>query len=101
MSTPIRQEETNCSKDSSKQVEEGSFTIDPNDTYSNLRYSILPPVFLVFFTLITQILVVIGNPDLSFGFGFLFSFITGLFSIFAWKGKSDEFFSEDDMIYNK
>ena len=67
--------------------EKGSFKVDPNDFYSNLRYIIVPPVFLIFFTFITQILVVIGNPNLSFGFGFIFSFITGLFSVFAWKGK--------------
>ena len=80
-------EEAKTSKDSSKRAEGGQFSIDPNDTYSNLRYNILPPVALVFFTLITQLLVVIGNPNLGFGFGFLFSFITGLFSFFAWKGK--------------
>ena len=73
----------------SKDVKEvkGEFKVDPDDFYSNLRYNIVPPVFLVFFTFITQILVVIGNPNLSFGFGFLFSFISGLFSFFAWKGK--------------
>ena len=75
-----------ASKAEGKQ-EKSSFKIDPDDFYSNLRYNIVPPVFLVFFTFITQILVVIGNPDIGFGFGFLFSFITGLFSFFAWKGK--------------
>ena len=95
------QEEAKLSKDSSKQAEGGKFTIDQNDTYSNLRYNILPPVFLVFFTLITQILVVIGNPNLGFGFGFLVSFITGLFSLFAWKGKLDSFLIEHHMAYKK
>ena len=68
--------------------EKKEFKVDPDDFYSNLRYNIVPPAFLVFFTFITQILVVIGNPNLGFGFGFLFRFITGLFSFFAWKGKS-------------
>jgi len=56
------------------------------DFYSNLRYNILPPVFLVFFTCITQVLVVLGNgsSELSL-FGLLFAFFTGLFSTFAWK----------------
>ena len=62
-------------------------TVDLDDWYSNLRYNIGPPACLVFFTFLTQILVVVGNPNLSFGFGFLFSFFTGLFSLFAWKGK--------------
>ena len=75
-----------ASKTDSNKEKDG-FKIDPDDFYSNLRYNIIPPVFLVFFTFITQILVVIGNPNIGFGIGFLFSFITGLFSFFAWKGK--------------
>ena len=76
----------------------GEFKVDPEDFYSNLRYNIVPPAFLVFFTFITQILVVIGNPNLSFGFGFLFSFITGLFSFFAWKGKNISFYIDVSIL---
>ena len=50
--------------------------------YSNLRYNIVPPVFLFFFTYVTQVLVVVGNPSLTFKFS---SFYTGLWSAFAWK----------------
>jgi len=56
-----------------------------SDFYSNLRYNIVPPVFLVFFTLVTQVLVALGNDDVSGLFSILFSFFTGLFSTFAWK----------------
>jgi len=72
-------------KSADAKVDEGASKVDPDDFYANLRYNIVPPAFLVFFTFITQILVIIGNPDLTFGFGFIFSFITGLFSFFAWK----------------
>ena len=73
-------------KSADAKVDKGASKVDPDDFYANLRYNIVPPAFLVFFTFITQILVVIGNPDLTFGFGFIFSFFTGLFSFFAWKG---------------
>ena len=63
-------------KSADAKVDKGASKVDPDDFYANLRYNIVPPAFLVFFTFITQILVVIGNPDLTFGFGFIFSFFT-------------------------
>merc|ERR1712038_834619 len=50
--------------------------------YSNLRYNIVPPIFLFFFTYVTQVLVAVGNPSLTFQFS---SFYKGLASGFAWK----------------
>ena len=32
--------------------------------YDKIRYEIVPPLFLVVFTVIAQLLVVLGNPDL-------------------------------------
>ena len=63
----------------------GGRSANDDGFYSNLRYNIVPPLFLVFFTYVTQVLIVIGNPDLNFGLGTLVSFFTGLFSSFAWK----------------
>ena len=53
--------------------------------YNFLRYYIVPPLFLVVFTLVTQVLVVLGNPNLKLDQAFLWKFYTGLFSPFAWK----------------
>ena len=36
------------SQKDSKEVK-GEFKVDPDDFYSNLRYNIVPPAFLVFF----------------------------------------------------
>lgn len=49
--------------------------------YDLIRYQVVPPVFLVCFTFITQVLVVVGNPELTFSFWSLLSFG----SPFAWK----------------
>ena len=92
-------------EDNSKNHKDGepkseTFQVDPDDLYSNLRYNIMPPLFLVCFTLITQILVVIGNPNLGFGFGFIFNFLTGLFSMFAWKGKFNSHSFEEKWHFN-
>lgn len=52
-----------------------------SDSYNKIRYEIVPPVFLVVFTALAQILVGIGNPDLGFSLFSLFS----IGSVFAWK----------------
>jgi len=59
--------------------------VGETDFYSNLRYNIVPPVFLVFFTLVTQVLVSLGGFDDGIGLSTLLAFFTGLFSTFAWK----------------
>ena len=57
-----------------------------SSAYDKLRYQIVPPVFLVFFTVITQFLVALGNPDLPLGSTGFFGKLFSLFgSIFAWK----------------
>lgn len=51
---------------------------DSNPTYANLRYNVVPPVFLVVFTVLAQILVKVGNPDSDVS-------VLNLGSVFAWK----------------
>ena len=53
--------------------------------YKTLRYKIVPPVFLVFFTAVTQVLVVVGNPDLELGLGSILGRFFSLGTAFAWK----------------
>jgi len=52
-----------------------------SDLYDLIRYQLVPPAFLLFFTVITQVLVVIANPTLEFTFTSLIS----LGSTFSWK----------------
>ena len=47
--------------------------------YDTIRYKIVPPVFLVVFTCLAQVLVVLGNP------GARVSWTNLLGSAFAWK----------------
>ena len=42
--------------------------------YNFLRYYIVPPLFLVVFTLATQVLVVLGNPNLMLDQALLWKF---------------------------
>lgn len=44
-----------------------------------LNYHVIPPVFLVFFTIATQFLAQVGNPDKPFQFENIFG------NCFAWK----------------
>ena len=44
-----------------------------------LNYHVVPPVFLVFFTVIVQYLIQRGNPDRPFELWFIFG------NQFAWK----------------
>ena len=53
--------------------------------YDTLRYQIVPPVFLVFFTGITQVLVVLGNPKLTFEFGHILGQFFNIGTPFAWR----------------
>jgi hypothetical protein len=53
--------------------------------YETLRYKVVPPAFLIFFTVVTQVLVVVGNPDLEFGLGSVFGRFFSLGSVFAWQ----------------
>ena len=53
--------------------------------YDTLRYQIVPPVFLIFFTGITQVLVVLGNPKLPFEFGHILGQFFNIGTPFAWK----------------
>ncbi len=46
--------------------------------YDTLRYHVVPPVFLVVFTLLAQVLAVIGNPHCE-------ASVFNLGSAFAWK----------------
>ena len=62
----------------------------PNTTFKMFFYiknpqQVVPPIFLVFFTVITQVLVVIGNPDLPFEFGHILGQFFNLGTPFAWK----------------
>lgn len=50
--------------------------------YDIFRYQIIPPVFLVFFTVITQVLVVLGNPKVEFS---VYDALTSFGNPFAWK----------------
>ncbi|TRY77041.1 hypothetical protein TCAL_03858 [Tigriopus californicus] len=47
-----------------------------NELYVKVHQEISPPLFLAFFTLITQVLVVLGNPEAEWSI---------LGSVFAWK----------------
>ena len=53
--------------------------------YDILRYQIVPPVFLIFFTGITQVLVALGNPELPFKFSHILGQFFNFGTPFAWK----------------
>jgi len=62
----------------------GSRLMD-NVIYKFFRYNIIPPLFICCFTLIVQVLVIIGNPNLNLDISFVHKFHNGLYSVFAWK----------------
>ena len=53
--------------------------------YETLRYKVVPPIFLIFFTVVTQVLVVIGNPELEFGLGSILGRFFSLGTVFSWQ----------------
>ena len=59
-------------------VSRSKMSSSSSSLYDRIRYDLVPPAFLVLFTVLTQVLVVIGNPEAN-----IVSNVLG--SAFAWK----------------
>ncbi len=53
--------------------------------YDIVRYHLVPPLFLVVFTGLTQVLVTLGNPDLQGSWSSVVLRFFSLGNAFAWK----------------